>query len=136
MIWFEITNQSNWCACQKMKSPHVKKLKFVYNFFDFCTTAENSITTLTQYHTLHQRYVVWITEREKGENSWWCWALEKPRHIFLLCLILHRRKTSCVCQFCIMFFIDIMKEWDFLLNCYFEVFFLLLNNQLFKKCMN
>ncbi len=39
-------------------------------------------------------------EREKGENSWWCWALEKPRHIFLLCLILHKRKTSCVCQFC------------------------------------
>ena len=33
-------------------------------------------------------------EREKGENSWWCWALEKPRHIFLLCLILHRRKTK------------------------------------------
>ena len=26
-------------------------------------TDENSITTLTQYHTLHQRYVVWITER-------------------------------------------------------------------------
>ena len=58
-------------------------------------------------------------EREKGENSWWCWALEKPRHIFLLCLILHRRKK----QLCMAIFYHVFKKvWYFLLNFYFEVF--------------